>query len=95
MVPDMPSETPKGTVRQHPDGVSHIAVRMGPHVAVGEYFVISPDNGGYYENDPDKIAEIDTWEAFTPPVPPVALSPTMAPARAAAVPVPAEEAAPQ
>jgi hypothetical protein len=92
MVPGMPSETPKGTVRQHPDGVSFIAVRMGPHVAVGEYFVISPDNGGYYENDPDKIAEIDTWGVFTAPPPPPEAAAPVEPARAAAVPAPPEEA---
>jgi hypothetical protein len=84
MVPDMASDTPKGTVRQHPEG-TFVAVRMGPSVAVGDYFVLSPDNGGYYENDPEKITEIDGWAEFTPPAaPPPAASPPREPAATSA-----------
>lgn len=45
---------------QSPDG--NIALRMGPGVTAGQYFVLNPDNGGYYENNDDQVAAIEKWK---------------------------------
>ena len=37
-----------GTVRKSPEG--KIAVRMGPGVSAGAYFVLDPNNGGFYSD---------------------------------------------
>lgn len=38
-----------GTAFQGPDG--QVAVKMGPAVSAGQYFVIHPDNGGHYTDE--------------------------------------------
>lgn len=97
----MASTLSKGTAFRGPNG--QVAVRTGPAVAVGQYFVFDPDNGGYYENADDKVAEIEAWDELdvkastasttttTPtPAPPAAPTPpaTPTPAAAAAPPLP-------
>jgi hypothetical protein len=65
----MASQLDKGTAFMRPDGAV-VAVRMGPGVTAGQYFVLDPDNGGYYENDDAKVAEIESWKKLdTTPVP--------------------------
>lgn len=68
--------TPKGTVYQRSaDGP--VAVRMGPAVTAGDYFVIDPDNGGYYTSATD----VEEWTPLVFPAP--AETPEPAPAATA------------
>lgn len=48
------TKTTPGTAFQGPDG--QVALKMGPKVAAGQFFVIHPDHGGHYSDD----AEVDT-----------------------------------
>jgi hypothetical protein len=79
----------KGTTFRGPDG--QIAIRTGPAVAVGQYFVFDPDNGGYYENADDKVAEIEAWPQLSPAEAP---APTPAPTPVAPPTPPSPAAAP-
>lgn len=61
MVPflTMATKIKPGDVLEGPDGQR--AIRMGPGVAVGQYFVIHPDHGGHYVGDTDLIKTIESW----------------------------------
>lgn len=91
MVSRMASNTPKGTVFQSPGGMT--AVRTGPAVTAGQYFIFDPDNGGYYEGGDEKVTDIESnWKRVDalPPAEPEAspAAPTM-PTSPAAPAVPA------
>lgn len=74
----MASTISKGTAFVGPQG--QVAVRTGPAVAVGQYFVFDPDNGGYYENDDDRVAAIESWAPLKADASAAAPAPTPAPA---------------
>lgn len=48
---------------QGPDG--QVAVRMGPSVTAGEYFVIYPDDGGHYTRHQSEVDTIEMWPKMT------------------------------
>jgi hypothetical protein len=52
------NDDPRGTARRDPETGS-IAVRMGPGVTIGEWFVVHPDNGGHYTDD--RTGVITAW----------------------------------
>lgn len=58
----MASDMVKGTALRGPNG--EVAIRTGPAVAAGQFFVFDPDNGGYYAARDDLITQIEKWPAL-------------------------------
>lgn len=82
MAGDSPS-APPGTAFQGPEG--QLAVRMGPGVTAGEFFVIHPDNGGHYASG-DEVADWNELKPVQPATPKAAKSSSPTPAATPAPP---------
>lgn len=50
-----------GTVVREPDG-PRAAMKMGPSVTAGRWFVMHPDHGGHYTDG--KREDIDNWHVL-------------------------------
>lgn len=60
-----PKKTPTiqpGTALQGPNG--QVAMRMGPGVTAGKYFVIHPDHGGHWAAGAE-VEPIESWQQMT------------------------------
>lgn len=55
--PEGPKEHVAGTMLKGPSG--HIAIRTGPTVTAGDWFVFHPDHGGGYTDG--KAQKVDDW----------------------------------